>query len=132
MGAMDTEKKKRDMQQLIGNTLRWGVSIACAIAFVGGAVYLLCHGGEPMPDYTAFAYDAAHPAEYTTPEGLFRGLLSLNAGSVIQMGVIALILTPIMRVLLSLIDFLRERDWLYAAITSIVLAIIISNSIGGF
>ena len=43
-----------------------------------------------------------------------------------------LILTPILRVLLSLVDFLAEHDWLYALITSIVLGIIISYSIGGF
>ena len=37
-----------------------------------------------------------------------------------------------MRVFLSLIDFLKDRDWLYAIITAIVLAVIISNSIEGF
>ncbi len=120
------------MQQLIGNTLRWGVSIACVIAFIGGVIYLLHYGGDPMPDYTTFSYNTQQPAEYTTLDGIFSGMLSLNAASLIQVGVIALILTPIMRVLLSLIDFLKERDWLYATITSIVLAIIIANSIGGF
>ncbi len=85
-----------------------------------------------MPDYTTFSYNTQQPAEYTTLDGIFSGMLSLNAASLIQVGVIALILTPIMRVLHSLIDFLKERDWLYATITSIVLAIIIANSIGGF
>ena len=41
-------------------------------------------------------------------------------------------MTPIMRVVLSLVDFVQERDWLYAAITAVVLAIIIVNSIGGY
>ncbi|EJX08966.1 membrane protein containing DUF1634 [gut metagenome] len=49
-----------------------------------------------------------------------------------QLGVLALILTPIMRVVLSLFDFLQERDWLYAAITAIVLAVILVNSVGGY
>ena len=48
------------------------------------------------------------------------------------MGVIVLILTPILRVVLSLFDFLRERDWLYSIITAIVLAVILCNSVGGF
>lgn len=132
---MDTMKEKRpghDIQQLIGNTLRWGVSVACLIAFAGGIVYLCKHGAEPMPDYSTFAYADVHPAEYTTLGGIFGGVLSMNAMSWIQMGVIALILTPILRVLLSLVDFVRERDWLYAAITAVVLAIIIANSVGGF
>ncbi len=125
------KQKRNDMQQIIGNTLRWGVSLACVIAFIGGVIYLFNHGGELLPDYSTFAYDAEHPASYTTLEGVLQGVLTLNAGSIIQVGVIALILTPIMRVFLSLVEFLRERDWLYAIITSIVLAIIFSNSIGG-
>ncbi len=124
--------QKHDIQQLIGNTLRWGVSIACAIAFIGGIIYLSLYGGEPMPDYSTFSYTDSHPASYTTLGGILHGVRTMNPMSWIQLGVIALILTPIMRVLLSLIDFLQERDWLYAIITSIVLAIIISNSIGGF
>lgn len=122
---------KTDLQQLIGNTLRWGVTIACVIAAVGGALYLWRHGAEPMPDYTHFAYNdpSCHPAEYTTLGGIWQGVLSGTARSWIQLGVIALILTPIMRVVLSLADFVRERDWLYAALTSIVLAVIIGNSL---
>lgn len=128
---MDRKQSKHDIQQLIGNTLRWGVSVACVIAFVGGIIYLWKHGGEEMKDYTHFSYTDAHPAEYTTLRGIFGGVAAMNAVSWIQMGVIALLLTPILRVLLSFIDFLQERDWLYAAITATVLAIIISNSLGG-
>lgn len=126
---MENGKPKHDIQQLIGNTLRWGVSVACAIAFVGGIYYLWRHGSEPMPDYTRFSYAEQHPAEYTTLRGIFGGVAALNAMSWIQMGVIALILTPVLRVLLSFFDFVQERDWLYAAITAIVLAIIIANSL---
>ena len=45
--------------------------------------------------------------------------------------VLVLILTPILRVALSLIDFLKERDWLYAFITAVVLAVILINSFEG-
>lgn len=129
---MERKPHRRDIQQLIGNTLRRGVSLACLIAFAGGIVYLCKHGAEPLPDYTAFAYSDAHPAEYTTLGGIFDGVLAMNAMSWIQLGVVALLLTPIVRVLLSFVDFVYERDWLYAAITAVVLTIIVANSIGGF
>lgn len=119
----------KDIKQLIGNTLRIGVFTACFIALVGGIIYLWKHGADPMPDYSYFSYSEAHPEEYTTLGGIWAGLLDMNAYSWIQAGVIALLLTPILRVTLSLFDFLRERDWLYAFITSVVLAIIISNSL---
>lgn len=119
----------KDIKQLIGNTLRIGVFTACFIALIGGIIYLWKHGADPMPDYSHFAYEDAHPAEYTTLSGIWQGILDMNAYSWIQAGVIALLLTPILRVTLSLFDFLRERDWLYAIITAVVLAIIISNSL---
>jgi uncharacterized membrane protein len=119
----------KDIKQLIGNTLRIGVFTACFIALVGGIIYLWKHGADPMPDYSHFSYNDAHPEAYTTLDGIWAGILDMNAYSWIQAGVIALLLTPILRVTLSLFDFLRERDWLYAFITSVVLAIIISNSL---
>lgn len=129
---MENKRTRHDIQQLIGNTLRWGVSIACLIAFAGGIVYLCKHGSEPMPDYTSFSYTDVHPAEYTTLGGICGGVLAMNAMSWIQLGVVALLLTPVVRVLLSFFDFVQERDWLYAAITAVVLTVIVANSVGGF
>lgn len=126
---------KHDIQQLVGNTLRLGVSLACLVAFVGGIIYLVSHGGEAfdLSTYQHFSYgNAAEHADYTTLSGIFSGLTAFTAVGWIQTGVLILILTPIMRVALSLLDFVQERDWLYAAITAVVLAVIISNSLEGF
>lgn len=130
----EAERQKYDMQQLIGNTLRIGVSLACLVAFVGGIIYLAKHGTDAfdISQYRNFSYaDASQHADYTTLKCIFAGLSAFTAIGWIQTGVLILILTPIMRVFLSLIDFLKERDWLYALITAIVLAVIISNSIEG-
>lgn len=125
-------QKVSDLQLLIAHTLRIGVGLAALIAAVGGIAYLIQHGSEAMPDYTQFDYrdPAYHPADYTTLGGIVGGIGAMNARSWIQLGVIALILTPVVRVVLSLLDFVRERDWLYAAITAVVLAVIIGNSLG--
>lgn len=122
--------KNNRLENILAATLRWGVSMACLIAFVGGTLYLIQQGGEPMPDYTTFSYEANHPEVYTTLTGIWQGVLSMNAMSWIQMGVIALLLTPLLRVTLSLFDFIVKKDWLYATISAIVLAIIITHSIG--
>ena len=124
-------KKVSDLQLLIANTLRLGVGLAAFIPAVRGIVYLIQHGADAMPDYTQINYTdpAFHPADYTTPDGILSGIGEMNSRSWIQAGVIVLILTPVMRVVLSLFDFLREHDWLYATITSVVLAVIIANSL---
>ena len=128
------DRQKYDMQQLVGNTLRIGVSLACLVAFEGGLLYLIHHGGESfdISMYKDFSYaHASQHADYTTLRGIWAGLTSFTAIGWIQTGVLILILTPIMRVALSLVDFIKERDWLYAVITAVVLAVIISNSLEG-
>lgn len=121
-----------DIQQLIGNTLRWGVILACLLATIGGVYYLMQHGLDLVPDYRHFdATSAAAQPQFTTLGGLWQGILHGDAASCVQVGVIVLILTPIARVVLSLFDFIVEQDWLYVAITAIVLTVIISNSLGG-
>ena len=119
------------MQILISRTLRWGVTIASVLAGIGGVFYFIQHGTE-LPDtekYHNFAYtDAQNPAT-TTLGGIFEGAFAGNSESLIQLGVIALLLTPIMRVVLSLFDFVKQKDWLYVAITAFVLVVIVMNSI---
>lgn len=119
---------KNGMNELIGNTLRIGVFAACIIALLGGIYYLATTSGHPVPDYTTFHKGAV---SYTTFEGIVRGAFSLSATEWIQLGVVVLMLTPIMRVVLSLVDFSIQRDWLYVAITAIVLVVIIVNSLVG-
>lgn len=122
------------LQILIARTLRIGVSFACMVAFVGGVLYLIEEGDRPfdISVYRDFSYDVPHSADYTTIDGVLSGFFDFSAVGWIQSGVLILILTPILRVMLSLFDFLGERDWLYSVISAVVLAIIFSNSLGGF
>ena len=50
--------------------------------------------------------------------------VALSGYDVMKAGVAAFILLPVARVALMLIIFLRERDYLYMAISALVLAII--------
>jgi uncharacterized membrane protein len=55
-----------------------------------------------------------------SPAAVASGLASLNPLSLILLGLMLLIATPILRVALGIASFARERDWLYVLITSIV------------
>ncbi len=54
----------------------------------------------------------------------FPLLLPLTGHDLVKLGVAVFILLPITRVGLMLAIFLRERDWIYAMIAALVLAII--------
>ncbi len=113
-----------DLQQFIGRQLRFGVLLSITIALAGGLLLLLTRAGESAPDLTHFSSSAA---AYTSFSTLTEGLLCADAEAVIQLSVICLIATPILRIIFSLLAFLIEGDRLYVGITFVVLAIILSN-----
>ena len=121
-----------ELKILLSRALRIGVTLACLVAAVGGILYLCSEGGKPfdLSEYQNFSYAADHPDSYTTLGGIWEGFTHFTAVGWIQTGVLILILTPVVRVLLSLFEFVTEHDWLYAVITAVVLAVILFNSLG--
>ena len=48
-----------------------------------------------------------------------------------QLGILVLIATPVFRVLLSAFAFWMQRDWIYVAITLVVLAVLAFSLLSG-
>jgi len=57
--------------------------------------------------------------------GIVRASLRGQSRCIIQLGLVPLILTPIARVAFSLFAFARAHDRVYAAVTGIVLALLV-------
>jgi uncharacterized membrane protein len=121
-------KQDRDIQLFIGSLLRWGVLLSMAVVIFGGMVYLYRHGHSVI-DYSTFK---GQPAMTTNFKDIINGVITIRGRSIIQLGILLLIATPIARVLCSAIGFLAEKDYLYVAITLTVLAIIVVSMLGGF
>jgi len=124
---------ERDMELLLGHLLRYGVMLSCAITLIGGVFYLFQHGSQmpdysPVPDNETFPGVAHYLRELST---ILPRVASFDGAAIIQLGVCVLIATPIMRVAVSVIAFLIEKDYLYVVITLTVLAIIIANMVLG-
>jgi uncharacterized membrane protein len=105
----------------IGMMLRVGVTVAAVVVLLGGVLYLR-HPGGPAPDYKNFH---SAPAEALSIGGTISGMGRGSSVSVIQLGLLLLIVTPVARVLFALVGFLLERDKLYALVSAVVLAILI-------
>lgn len=118
----------KDIQSLIGNLLRAGVYISMAIVIIGGIIYLFDHASEKI-DYAAFDVDKV---SLKTVGAIFSEVLTFNGVAVVQFGLLMLIFTPIARVLMAVISFFIEKDYLYVLIGLIVLAIIMLSLSGGF
>lgn len=115
------------VEHVLGHLLRIGVVIAAAVAAVGGVSYLFQHGSAAV-DYRAFR---GEPQDLRTVGGIVGSALSFHSLGVIQLGLLLLVATPIARVALSLVAFMRQGDRRYVRITAIVLAILIFSLAGG-
>lgn len=120
---MSSRKKvfrDQDVQLLIGNVLRWGVFLAMSVVFTGGLIYVFRHAHEKA-SYNIFK---GEPLFLRNIKGILQRLAKLEGRAIIQTGILLLIATPIARVVLSVISFLLEKDYLYVMITLIVLGVI--------
>ncbi|HKB10689.1 MAG TPA: DUF1634 domain-containing protein [Vicinamibacterales bacterium] len=52
-----------------------------------------------------------------------------GAGTLLQTGILVLLLTPVARVVVSIAQYVSERDWTFAALTTIVLAELLASAI---
>lgn len=118
----------KDVEIIVGQMLRWGVTVASIIAGIGGIVYLTRHGSQPVPDYGHFAGESR---DFTTIRGILEGMKRGSGRGIIQLGVLVLLATPILRIAFSLLAFAVEKDRLYVVITFIVLSTILFSMFSG-
>jgi uncharacterized membrane protein len=74
---------------------------------------------------------SGEPAGLRTVSGVIEGVAHGDSISIIQLGVLLLIATPIARVLFSVIGFARERDWMYVACSTLVLVLLLYGLVHG-
>lgn len=125
MPVNKTEDKK--LQLAMGNILRFGVLFSAAIVFIGGILYLLQTSGSST-HYKVFSGESKQLLGLAQ---IADGVMHLHGASIIQLGVLLLIATPVARVAAAMIGFLIEKDYLYVAISLVVLAIIIGSILSG-
>lgn len=118
------------LQRLIGATLRGGVIVASITGIVGGLLFLAAPGAKPV----SFHLFEGTGSLYAFPGLVLRHAFELHGGTlserglaITQLGVMALLLTPIIRVIFSIIGFALEHDRIYVAITCTVLATLIGS-----
>ena len=115
------------LEQRLGTLLRGGVILSASVTLIGGIMFLASHGNVPV-SYHIFS---GEPAELRTVGGVIGGVVHGDSISIIQLGVLLLIATPIARVLFSVIGFARERDWMYVACSTLVLGLLLYGLVHG-
>lgn len=107
-----------DLNRLISHTLRGGMIVSVGVLVAGLAIATI-EGG-------------AYPRTVLEPGRILELAIRLRPEGLLSLGVLLLILTPVARVALSLMSFLKDGDRTYALITAIVLLNLLVALLFGF
>jgi uncharacterized membrane protein len=121
----------RQVELIISRVLRIGVTASLLLIVVGTLLTFLHH-----PAYVSSPSDLSRltrpgAAVPHTLRGVAAGMLALRGQSIVATGLLVLILTPVMRVAVSIVAFTVQRDRIYVAITSVVLLLLLFSFVLG-
>jgi uncharacterized membrane protein len=116
--AANREALIRQAELIISHVLRGGVLLSAAIILCGVVLFYARAFASGGPGEAASAFP------HTLP-GVGQGLAQGDPLAMIVFGLLVLLATPVVRVIVSIVAFLLERDWRYVVITSIVLLILL-------
>jgi uncharacterized membrane protein len=98
------------------------------VVISGAVLYLGAHPWAHV-DYRSFH---SEPEELKTVHGIVRSAFSGESRAIMQLGLLLLIATPIVRVIFSIFAFAIEGDRMYVLFTLIVLAVLLYSLFGSF
>ncbi|MCS3532741.1 DUF1634 domain-containing protein [Chryseobacterium sp. JUb7] len=117
-----------DLNRSVGNLLRLGVILSVATSLIG-FIKLFLEGFKMPKKYTSLNMGTSSEKVW----GQFWDSLCKGEGmAIIQLGILLLIFTPLMRIIFALIGYLKEKDYVYVVISSIVLAIMAVSFFTGY
>lgn len=124
--------KNHSLEQTISTTLRVGITLAAGLGIVGGLWFLCLLGSLPVSFATFHGADPVFRSPLSTVRAIAQagpGPGGLRALAVVQLGILLLLATPVMRVLFSALGFMREGDRTYIVITLLVLATLLTSAL---
>lgn len=115
-----------DLNRSVGNLLRIGV-ILSVITSLFGFIKLFTEGFTMPNDYTSLEITEEH-----IWQSFWSSLINFEGVAIIQLGILLLIFTPLVRIIFAMIGYLKEKDYTYVIISLIVLAIMLVSFLMGF
>jgi uncharacterized membrane protein len=110
----------RRMEKLIGLLLLAGLLTSAVIVLAGGVIFLWRHGSSPV-HYRVFR---GEPSDLRTLAGIWDRAQALSGRGIIQLGLVLLVAVQVVRVGLTGVLFLVNRDGKFVAITLVVLSLL--------
>ncbi|WP_292011113.1 DUF1634 domain-containing protein [Chryseobacterium sp.] len=116
-----------DLNRSVGNLLRLGVILSVITSLIG-FIKLFLEGFTMPKDYSFPPLNSSQKVWANFWDSLCLG----KGEAIIQLGILMLIFTPLMRIIFALIGYLKEKDYVYVVISAIVLAIMTISFLTGY
>ncbi|MCI3939074.1 DUF1634 domain-containing protein [Chryseobacterium aahli] len=117
-----------DLNRSVGNLLRLGVILSVITSLIG-FVKLFMEGFKMPRKYKLLDMGTSSEKVWSH---FWETLCKGEGMAIIQLGILMLIFTPLMRIIFALIGYLKEKDYTYVIISSIVLAIMAVSFFTGY
>lgn len=118
------------MNLVVSKVLRYGVILSSAVIVVGTVLLLTSQGFSSADQYLIYHHDLVPHGDFPVSLGaLVSGLLAFSPFSIIELGILMLLATPVSRVLFSTFLFAAERNTVYVYITLAVLCLLLFSMI---
>ena len=117
-----------DLNRSVGNLLRLGVILSVITTLIG-FVKLFMEGFKMPRKYKLLDMGTSSEKVWSH---FWETLCKGEGTAIIQLGILMLIFTPLMRIIFALIGYLKEKDYLYVVISSIVLIIMVISFVTGY
>ena len=119
------------VERVISGLLRIGVTVSLVVVVVGIVLSFIHH-----PGYLRSAQDLGELTKWggmvpVSVGEVWAGVLAGHGRAVVMAGLLLLIATPVMRVAVSVAVFVVRRDWLFVAITGVVLVFLMVSFLVG-
>lgn len=111
----------QSLEIIIGRLLQAGVLLAAVIVFSGGVLYIVQHHSGHI-SYKNFSPGTEN---LRTLPGIVKLAGTLDSEGLIQLGLVLLIATPVARVVMAIVGFQLERDYMYVVVSLIVLGVLL-------
>jgi uncharacterized membrane protein len=119
-------KGSNSMNKILGTVLRSGVVLSGFIIAIGTALFIATHSVDNTSSYLTYNPSLIPHGNFPVSlASIASGLVSLDPSSIIQLGFLVLLATPVARVALSLFLFAAERDRMFVYLTAAVLVILL-------
>jgi uncharacterized membrane protein len=116
-----------DFSSIIGNVLRFGVTISFVLIAIGSALLFLKNNTGYYAIGDSSALISRHNKFLIGLLPLFQGIVSAKPYAIIDLGLLILLATPVARVFISIFLFSFEKRFAFVAITVFVLAVLLTS-----